>query len=273
MSTAISIYRELATSKHVNLDRLGRNYLEHRLLSALASLEIHYCWLPGSAPPPVRDATVTFWPEPEMLEQLHSVVIDLFMTEHRKLPRVYWKAYTWVNNLLPKIRLVRTVDRLVARARNRLKEVGESYLMRLKRDAHEGELEPQRLLKALRAFENDASKAIKIKWENYEQLLFRQGNKPVQLVCDDLSASPRLRCYARALEIIAEDHLRYERMYPLLRWIAYIGYPNFPEVLGDTYSVMLSKLPGMMADQRKKERTKLRVARHRLKKRTARMAQ
>jgi hypothetical protein len=135
---------------------------------------------------------------------------------HDTLPNPYWRAYKWVNNQFPKIRLVRTVDRLVERARSRLKEAGESYLMSLKREAHEGEVQAQGLLKAVVAFEEDASKALKIKWENYEQLLFTQDKKPVQLVCDDLSASPRMRCYARILEIIAEDQLRYERMRPLL---------------------------------------------------------
>jgi hypothetical protein len=269
MSAAISIY-ELRTPKDVHLDELGRNYLERSLLQVLFHLDRCYCWLPGTAPIKVRPLEqITLWPRQDELEQLHSIVIDLFMTEHRNRPNPYWKAYRWVNKLFPKLRLVQRTDKLVQRARNRLKEAGESRLMELKRKVHSGAPEAERLLKHLRALDKDGSAAAKkIAWEDYEQLLFEGANhKPVQLVCDDLSASPRMRCYGRALEIIVDD-LRYERMYPLLRWIGYIGYPDFPKPLGDTYSVILSEHSGMMADLRKKQRTWLRVAKHRLRKRT-----
>jgi hypothetical protein len=177
--------RRIANAQSLNLERLGENYLRNRLELAIVQLQLLHCWLPGSSPLKKVEAfvhsPVTLWPGGELLEQLNSVVMDLFLTRRRHLPHPYWKAYKWVNKLLPKIRLVRTVDQLVERARNRLREAGESYLMRLNREAHKGATQAQQLGKALREIKENVSKASKIKWEDYEQLLFRQDNKPVQL--------------------------------------------------------------------------------------------
>ncbi len=258
--------RRVASAQRLPLDRVGENYLRNRLELALVHLQFFHCWLPGSAP--LKGIDVTLWPRGELLDQLHSVVIDLFMTGRRNLPHPYWKAYKWVNKLLPKIRLVRTVDQLVERARNRLREAGESYLMRLNREARKGATQAQQLVKALREIQGDVSKASKIKWEDHEQLLFRQDNKSVHLVCGDLPGDARLRCYARALEILADD-LRYERIRPFLQWIAYIGYPNHPKLPGDACTAILAKESELITYWFKKNRTKLRVAQHRLKKRTA----
>jgi hypothetical protein len=251
--------------RRVDWAEIGENYVVNRLGWTLALLDNVYCWLPGSAP--IRNdllAQNTFWPREWDLEQLHSVVTDLFMTEHGKLPDPYWKAYKWVNDLLPKLRLVRTVDQLVRRARARLNEVGESYLVGLQRDAGAGSPKAKGLVKLLQAIKEDVSKAKEGAWEDYEQLLFKRDNKLVQLACGDLAGNPRLRCYARALEIVADD-LRYERMRPFLRWIAYIGYPNPPNVPDDAHTALLAALSKILADWRKKLRTKVRVAQHRLK--------
>jgi hypothetical protein len=140
--------------------------------------------------------------------------------------------------------------------------------MRLKCEADKGSAQAQQLVKALREIKETVSKASKIKWEDYEQLLFRQDNKPVQLACGDLAGDARLRCYARALEILADD-LRYERIRPFLEWIAYIGYPNHPKFPGDAYTAVLAKQSELLRYCSKKDQTKVRVARHRRKKRTA----
>ena len=261
--------RRIASAQSLNLERLGENYLRNRLELALVQLQLLHCWLPGSSP--LKKIDLTLWPGGELLEQLHSVVMDLFLTRRRHMPHPYWKAYRCVNKLLPKIRLVRTVDQLVGRARNRLREAGETYLMRLNCEAHKGSAQAQQLVKALREIKENVSKASKtskIKWEDYEQLLFRQDNKPVQLACGDLAGDARLRCYARALEILADD-LRYERIRPFLQWIAYIGYPNHPKFPGDTYTACLAKQSEIVTYWLKKDQTKVRVAKHRLKKRTA----
>jgi hypothetical protein len=52
-------------------------------------------------------------------------------------------------------------------------------------------------------------------------------------------------------------------------WTVHIGYPNPPRRPADVSTELLSKLSRVLADWRKRNRTKLRVARHRLKKRTS----
>jgi hypothetical protein len=130
-----------ANAQRLHLDKLGENYLRNRLELALVHLQLLHCWLPGSSS--LKKIDLTLWPGGELLEQLNSVVMDLFLTRRRHLPHPYWKAYKWVNKLLPKIQLVRTVDQLVGRARNRLREAGETYLMRLNREAHKGSTQAQ----------------------------------------------------------------------------------------------------------------------------------
>jgi hypothetical protein len=256
----------VASAQGLDLDRLGENYLRNRLGLALVQLQL-FCWLPGCSPWKKLDI-ITMWPKAELLQQLHSVVMDVFMTQRRRMPHPYWKAYARVNKMLPKLRLVRTVDQLVRRARKRLNEAGETYLMRLNHEAHKGSAQAQQLLNALQKIKENVIEASKIKWENYEQLLFREGNKPNQLACGDLAGTARLRCYARALEILADD-LRYERFRPFLEWIAYIGYPDYPKVPGDKYTAISAKESEIVTYWLKREQTKLRVVKHRLKKRQA----
>jgi hypothetical protein len=216
------------------------------------------------------------WPLWEQLNELHSAVVGLAMIKGKKpitLLTPYWKAYERVNKWEPQLRLIPRVKELVGRADKLSKEAGESELVRLRRKASEGLPEAQQLTEYLEAIQEDARAAGKIEWENCEGLLFaRSDNKPVQLACDSPTSS-RVRCYARALEIIVDD-LSYrplrDQSLPLLTWIAGIGSP-YADLLQHDYRAQYCAdyMTRRRADEtrkRKQEQWKLRKKRQRLKK-------
>jgi hypothetical protein len=206
-------------------EQQARNRLlaRKRLLDALRALG-------GCCHSPVQEAS---WPSDALLHELDFSVEGLARMELKRPITVhtpYWKAYEWVNKREPGIRLIPRVKDLVGRADKLLRDAGEPELVRLRRKASGGAPEAQRLVKALEAIQEDASKAGKIDWNDYEGLLFSgSDNKPVQLACGDLPASSRVRCYARALEILTDD-LRYrplrDKSLPLLVWLSGTRSPH-----------------------------------------------
>jgi hypothetical protein len=184
--------------------------------------------------PPLGEAS---WPSDAQLNELDSAVVGLAMMDRKRRITVltpFWKAYEWVEKKRPEIRLLPRVKELVERADKLLKGAGESDLERLRRKASAGAPEARRLVEALEAIQEDASKAGKIQWEDYEGLL--GDNKPFRLPYGD-SARRDVRCYVRALQLIVDD-LRYRRLrdqtLPLMVWIAGIGSP-YAEILKNNY--------------------------------------
>ena len=199
----------------------------NRVLKALRSLG-ECCY------PPLQEAS---WPSHELLNELNFAVTSLAMMERKRPITVlspYWKAYEWVNKREPQIRLVPRVKELVERADRLLKQAGESELIRLRRKASAGSPEARRLAGALDEIQEDASKAGKIEWEDYENLL--GDNKPFRLPYSD-SAPRGVRCYVRALQLIVDD-LRYSPLFhqalPLLVWVAGTGSP-YAKMLKQNY--------------------------------------
>jgi hypothetical protein len=242
-------------------------YLQNRLSAALRALG-------ECCHPPLRKAT---WPSDAQLDGLHFAVMDLAMMERKKpitAQTPYWTAYKRVDKRHSEIRLIPRVKELVGRADRLLKEVGDSDLVRLRRKVATGVSEAKRLAKNLEALEEGLSKVGKIEWENYEGLLFcGSDNKPVQLQCGDLPASSRMRCYARALEILT-DHLREwplrNQALPLLIWINCIGSP-YAELLNHDYQSQycadyLATRLSEASTARKREQWRKRQKKHRDKK-------
>jgi hypothetical protein len=189
------------------------------------------------------------WPTTDDLFDLQHTVHDLAMAiTQRKKPFVpyCWKAYKVVDKNWPSIRLVTRLDRLVNRARERLQKTGVSQLERLRREDYEGAQETMRLWNDLKAFGGSAWKADEIEWERHEKVLFsRSDNELVRPGGDDSAALRRLKCYARALELMMEDELYYQPLRrqarPLLNWIAIGDNPNYYDLLKwDYHSEWLS---------------------------------
>jgi hypothetical protein len=76
-------------------------------------------------PPPrgqVSDGTLALYPGGMLLGELDSTVLTLAVIEGKKVPVTRWKAYKRVDKRWPKYHLVSRVEKLVRRARERLRE-------------------------------------------------------------------------------------------------------------------------------------------------------
>jgi hypothetical protein len=181
---------------------------------------------------------ITFWPSRDELAELDLKVKELAILFRDNVPEPLWKAFEVVNQRWPGFRLIRYLDALVSRVRKLLGEAGESDLAGARREARgssQRALEAKRFLADLQKIQKEPKTAAKIEWPCYEHLLFRPGeNRRVQLWCGDSPASPRVICYARALEMIVDDE-HHEPMRknarPLLEWIARVGNPAYSDLL------------------------------------------
>jgi hypothetical protein len=177
--------------------------------------------------------------ETDELFDLQHTVHDLAMaiTKRKKPFLPYcWKAYKLVDKNWPSIQLITRLNRLVNRARERLQKAGVSYLERLRREDYEGAQEAKRFWNDLKAFRGSAWKADGVEWEHHEKALFsRSDNELVRPGRGDSPALRRLKCYARALELLMEDELYYQPLrrqaLPLLRWIAIGDNPKYYDLL------------------------------------------
>jgi hypothetical protein len=197
------------------------------------------------------------WPSATELIRLDYAVRDLAMSQRKKKWLLGWETYELVNKRWPKLKLVKRLNLLVGRARDRLKDAGESELERIRREAFEGAPKAKRLLEHFESIQVDTNKAAEIGWQNYKQLLFKPGS--YRLACDapepqlrrsgfsynsaSISEPSRERCYASALEIFTDD-LRYEplrdKAYPLLSWIAIHDNPDYYDVLIENHMEWLN---------------------------------
>jgi hypothetical protein len=202
---------------------------------------------------------MTSWPSSDDLSALDSSVKTLSLSDRKKVPKPLWEAFELVNQRWPGFRLIHRLDTLVSRARNLLKEAGESDLMWVRREARgsgERALEAKKFLEDLRRLQKDPKTAAKIKWEHYERFLSKPGlNKGVQLWCGDHPASAGVVYYARALEMVVDDeyHRRLlDDAEPLLRWIACLGNRAYRDALkwDDFMEGILKWLAERVAEER-----------------------
>ena len=244
-------------------------HAKRQLPNTLKILETK-CTGPRQAPAGASDLArailrMTSWPRSDDLSALDSRVKTLSLSDRKKVPKPLWKAFELVNQRWPGFRLIHRLDALVSRARNLLKEAGESDLMWVRREAHgsgERVLEAKKFLADLRRIQKDPKTAAKIKWEHYERFLSRPGlNKGVQPWCGDHPASAGVVCYARALEMIVDDeyHRRFlDDAEPLLRWITQLGNPAYSDVL--KRDDFMEGIPKRLAERAAEERVEHRRA-------------
>jgi hypothetical protein len=92
------------------------SFLDYRLRILLLRL------LPPPPPGQVSDGSMTLYPDGMLLGELDSTVLTLAVIEGKKVPATRWKAYKRVDKRWPKYHLVSRVEKLVRRARERLRE-------------------------------------------------------------------------------------------------------------------------------------------------------
>jgi hypothetical protein len=268
------------------LQQEARNKLASLIRDGLGRLE-DYCY-------PEK----ILWPSQNELGKLHLSILALayYCYPHKNTilpPREIkeltaklnsrekpWKAYEVVDRRHPKFQLVRRVKAILRRAGERLKEVRESELNRFMRKADQsGQRTQSELVHRLLgiAYGDPHFKAANIQWEDYEQLLFRgDNNKPVQFACGDLPGDRRLRCYARALEIVADD-MRFrpfrDKVQPIATWVLHMGNPDLVKMLGyyelESVSEHRARQHADEARKHKQEQSRKRQKKHRDKKRRA----
>jgi hypothetical protein len=95
-------------------------FLDYRLRTLLLLL------LPPPPPGQVSDGSMALYPDGHTLGELDSTVLTLAVIEGKKVPATRWKAYKRVDKRWPKYHLVSRVEKLVRRARARLREENEA---------------------------------------------------------------------------------------------------------------------------------------------------
>jgi hypothetical protein len=95
-------------------------FLDYRLRILLLLL------LPPPPPGQVSDGSMALYPDGHTLGELDSTVLTLAVIERKKVPATCWKAYKRVDKRWPKYHLVSRVEKLVRRARERLREENEA---------------------------------------------------------------------------------------------------------------------------------------------------
>jgi hypothetical protein len=187
--------------------------------------------------------TNTVWPSTELLQSIESGVLALVGPARKNGSSRSWKKFERLNRRMTKLRLVLRVDNLVQHAHSRLKEAGESALNKLQRYCNSDDA--KKLLADIERLSADLRNAKTIDWLQHEGALkIGSSNRKLELACGDSPASPRVICYARALELLADDYAHLplrNQSRPLLQWLARIEHPNAKELLTFDYA-MVSEL-------------------------------
>ena len=212
-----------------------RKRTKDELTSILTRLGVH-CQEPDPTAKGAADLLkaikqFTFWPTKELLQQLDHCVMCLVTSGGRFELIGRWKAFQRLNKRMPSLRLVLSVDNLVKRALNRLKESGRSALAEL---SWENGKNAQNLLRDIARVRENLSAAEIIDWAQHELVLSRFSRaSTVELACGKNTASQEVRCYARALELIV-DHDKREPLRreaeALVGWLLEIRHPIAKEL-------------------------------------------
>lgn len=185
-------------------------------------------------------AKMVFWPSREQLDELDAAVAALAFVEGKKPPTPTWTSYKLVDRRLRGLRLISSINKLVARAERLLRDERKSdrsQFTQLVTRATNGGAEgasAKTLLDDLRKIRQKLSAARDIEWERHDTVLFPRKSR--RLVCGASAASLRVFCYARAMEIIVEKENfptpNREKVLPLLKWIVALENPDYSKRFG-----------------------------------------
>jgi RNA polymerase sigma factor (sigma-70 family) len=188
----------------------------------------------------------TWWPENDLLKHIKDSVLTLASTQRKYPEKRPWKTFMLVDRRMPGLRLLKHINGVVERARERFTEAGFSDLETLEPDWSKAErfsdLEalPRKSSKDKDALnlwcdidriKENASAARAIDWAKYKDVLSRlPGNGHLAHATGNDTG---LACYARVLELII-DHRRWETLRKesgaLVFWLLEIGHPKATEL-------------------------------------------
>jgi hypothetical protein len=207
----------------------------------------------------------TQWPDSGDFEG-----IMLHVPWGRRRPR--WKTLERLNKRQPSLRLVWRVNRLIERAKQRLTEANESHLGVLQRQAASGRNDAKNLLRDIAQLRKNLGAARRTDWTQHEKVLAQfSPTRSVELACG-LTAPPKVRCYARTLELIVDDE-RYEletRPGALLWWLDQIGHPAAQDLLALNHIVALRARQRKQNIEKYRSEQKRKAGRERVKRHRAR---
>ena len=123
----LPLLKAVRTSGYEDVLQVLRRQSRKRLVEALQPLG-NCCWPPTLSRE--RDNGIV-WPSDTQLRELDLAVAELAMFEREKPPTRFWKAYELVSARSPGIRLVSSLNALVNRASQRMKEA-QSLVERVK---------------------------------------------------------------------------------------------------------------------------------------------
>ena len=209
----------------------------------------------------------TWCPDCVFLQSLENNVILLIETERKNRPSPAWKAFQLLDRRMPKLLLVKRVDNLMKRARDRLEEDAQHPLSKLERQAECGHENAQKLLRDIAAIRDGQNAAKKINWTEHESTLAQFSRTRSVEPLYGRSAPLEFRCYARALELIVDDCRREPlKSWPLTEWAARIGHPDAKSLLAfDDPTGFLIEEGAWRGEStlRRREKVRERVRRHR----------
>lgn len=209
----------------------------------------------------------TTWPDGVFLQSLENHVMVLIATERKKRPSPAWKVFQLLDRRMPKLLLVKRVDNLVKRARDRLDEAAQYPLSKLQQQAERGDENARKLLRDITAIRDGRGAAKKIDWTEHERALAQFSRTRSVEPAYGRSAPLEFRCYARALELIVDDWRRKPlKSWPLTEWTTRIGHPDAKSLLAfdDPTGFIIEE--GTWREEsalRRREKVRERVRRHR----------
>jgi RNA polymerase sigma-70 factor, ECF subfamily len=207
-----------------------RKLAKRRLIDILERLAL-YCQAPD---PQAKGSTdlheamkqFTWWPQNDLLKQLENSALTLAMTERKNPSRRIWKAFELVDTRMPTLHLLKHINELVERARERFTEANFSDLEALSWEWREDK-DARNLLRDIDRIKENVSAARTIDWAQYKDILarFSDDGHVVHASGNDTA----LACYARVLELIV-DNRRWGKLRKqseaLVFWLLEIGYPR-----------------------------------------------
>jgi RNA polymerase sigma factor (sigma-70 family) len=238
----------------------GGRRARRRLSDALERLAL-YCQEPN---PQAKEATDlyeamkqwTWWPTEDLLKQIKESVLTLAGAQRKYPERRPWEAFELVNRRNPKPRLIKCIDELVERARERFTEAGFSDLETLEPEWSKAERfsdlealsrklskdkDARNLLRDIDGIKENVSAARAIDWTQYRDILARLPGSAHLASGNDTA----LVCYARVLELIM-DHRRWEKLRKesaaLVFWLLEISHPRADELKRFNHGAVLRAL-------------------------------